>query len=197
MFVCRPIYKYVKCLHTHYTARNMTSDTLNLINRIRAGKCERPTSRAIMANLLRFFNKVKRDRILKRNRDLPPILPLIDLLRRKGAIILKSKERGGLFDAVALYGSKVAGVIDSRRARPLSQSELKVLVQKSRRMGFTDVAVVHGESQSQTKVIMEGVFYLIADFVNDDLQEKDDLLQINDASISEDGPLELQARMIG
>lgn len=73
-----------------------------------------------------------------------PRTPLCDVLRSRGAIILCDQNVPGAFNAVAMYGSTVAGVLDLRgrsaRAGELFQQKMKHMAQS---MGFTSLMVVH------------------------------------------------------
>lgn len=69
---------------------------------------------------------------------------LCDLLRRKGALILSDvNHSGGGFNAIVMFGSITAGVIDARRGRPLSASRQRTMQAKLVDMGLTHLMIVH------------------------------------------------------
>lgn len=71
-------------------------------------------------------------------------IPICDVLRSQGAIILFDKNVPGAFAAVAMYGSAVGGVLDlrGRQARAGASFQQK-MSQMARSMGFTSLMVVH------------------------------------------------------
>lgn len=81
---------------------------------------------------------------------------MLEFLRRKGVIILSDTSAVGGFDAVAMYGSLTAGVLDARGRKEISISAQRDLLQRSIGMGFSSLIFLHDGNFYPT---ISGVIY--------------------------------------